>query len=1090
MKRFLSTLTLNIVLTTFFSLRLLIAQANTLSESWRWVKFSTESGLPSDRVFDVIETRSGDTWAVTQSGLAWFNGYYWEPVGQDKGLPEKMLSQVILDDNDSLLVLSEYLVYYGGKQGFHQMRITENGKKKPVTQIAPFGNEGYLFICDFSLYLYWNGLVKPYLLPPELHGQKIIELYFTKGRTLWLNTSDGLYRWDGSAWSQKLKNTGLPFGIRLFAEDMHGNGLAFIVYPKKYFGLWECRQHTSLVHNPKQSSDNILALDFASDDQALIVKESDEVIIRHGSKWSSMEYPPPQLRNILFIKFRDNGDIWAGTETGLYLHNTTSKRWTIWKYPSPDNRNNINEILQTKDGSVWVGTTKGIQIHRPDGKIEDIQKLFDRELGVITGLAEDADNNVWIGSGSSFNGAYRWDGFHWKYFGINEGLDVGNIHKIVRDRQGRPWFLGLERNDYNNRKVEREPGAYLYSNGRFIPWGTKQGLANGRVYAFTEDADGAYWFGTNNGMSRWKPNDKDRSRGVWTHWTIDRGLKMNKVFTIASGPKNEIWFGDQNNGLGFMDGDTPRYITIEDGLVSNAVWDIRVDTRGKLWISTRGGVAVYNNGTFSSFDMGKGLENTRIWPVLPTKDRAYIGTSGGGVMILNFGGYNDTNPKLILYNPIIEENNVLLHWRVFSWWGEQISDDIETRHKIDDGEWSKWERDRHIIIGNVSAGDHDFQIQTKNVFGNYESSGKSISFTIPPPLYLQPKYYLPVGTLSLGIIIIGWIYFIKKKRQDTELKRSEIRYKNLFDTASDAIIIFEPKGKIILGVNNKSCELYGFTKDEFVGMNIKLISKSVGYEEEMIQHAQRNSRGKVFDAVHISKSGAEIYLHINASVIDYDGKEAILSLNRDITEQRQAEARIRLLAQTVASAQDYVSITDLKDNILFVNDAFAKAYGYTPDELYGKNISVVRSPLTPQEITSQILQATIKECWNGELYNRRKDGTDFAIELWASVVRNELNEPVALVGVARNITERKQYEEERDHLIAELKQALADVKYLSGLLPICSSCKKIRDDKGYWTQVETYFEKHSEATFTHGLCPDCTKQYFPEIYNKVKDKNF
>ena len=63
----------------------------------------------------------------------------------------------------------------------------------------------------------------------------------------------------------------------------------------------------------------------------------------------------------------------------------------------------------------------------------------------------------------------------------------------------------------------------------------------------------------------------------------------------------------------------------------------------------------------------------------------------------------------------------------------------------------------------------------------------------------------------------------------------------------------------------------------------------------------------------------------------------------------------------------------------------------------------------------------------------------------------------------------------------KLQQALANVKSLSGLLPICAGCKKIRDDKGYWSQVESYIQQHSEARFSHGMCPDCSQQYFPEL---------
>jgi DNA-binding response OmpR family regulator len=64
----------------------------------------------------------------------------------------------------------------------------------------------------------------------------------------------------------------------------------------------------------------------------------------------------------------------------------------------------------------------------------------------------------------------------------------------------------------------------------------------------------------------------------------------------------------------------------------------------------------------------------------------------------------------------------------------------------------------------------------------------------------------------------------------------------------------------------------------------------------------------------------------------------------------------------------------------------------------------------------------------------------------------------------------------------ELREALSEVKTLSGLLPICSSCKKIRDDKGYWSQIESYIKKHSMAEFTHSICPECAKKLYPELF--------
>ena len=73
-------------------------------------------------------------------------------------------------------------------------------------------------------------------------------------------------------------------------------------------------------------------------------------------------------------------------------------------------------------------------------------------------------------------------------------------------------------------------------------------------------------------------------------------------------------------------------------------------------------------------------------------------------------------------------------------------------------------------------------------------------------------------------------------------------------------------------------------------------------------------------------------------------------------------------------------------------------------------------------------------------------------------------------------------EEEKERLIVELQQALANVKTLSGLLPICANCKKIRDDDGYWRMVEHYLTDHSEAEFSHGICPECGKQLYGDLY--------
>lgn len=97
------------------------------------------------------------------------------------------------------------------------------------------------------------------------------------------------------------------------------------------------------------------------------------------------------------------------------------------------------------------------------------------------------------------------------------------------------------------------------------------------------------------------------------------------------------------------------------------------------------------------------------------------------------------------------------------------------------------------------------------------------------------------------------------------------------------------------------------------------------------------------------------------------------------------------------------------------------------------------------------------------------------------LVKGQVNGAV-LARSIRYAIERKLMENERERLIRELTDALATVKRLSGLLPICASCKKIRNDKGYWEQIDAYIREHSEAEFSHSLCPDCAHRLYPEYF--------
>ncbi len=112
--------------------------------------------------------------------------------------------------------------------------------------------------------------------------------------------------------------------------------------------------------------------------------------------------------------------------------------------------------------------------------------------------------------------------------------------------------------------------------------------------------------------------------------------------------------------------------------------------------------------------------------------------------------------------------------------------------------------------------------------------------------------------------------------------------------------------------------------------------------------------------------------------------------------------------------------------------------------------------------------------------NRRQAGVG-CYEILCYPLKGRGGKVEQAVHVVRDVSDRIKERREREELIARLEEAVASIKTLSGLIPICSECKKIRDDSGYWNQLEAYLRDHTEAEFSHGLCPECLKKLYPEF---------
>jgi len=154
-------------------------------------------------------------------------------------------------------------------------------------------------------------------------------------------------------------------------------------------------------------------------------------------------------------------------------------------------------------------------------------------------------------------------------------------------------------------------------------------------------------------------------------------------------------------------------------------------------------------------------------------------------------------------------------------------------------------------------------------------------------------------------------------------------------------------------------------------------------------------------------------------------------------------------------------------------------------ELADQFMLQIKKAIETKQVLSHVYQLSARDIKGAEGLDG-PDGQQW-FEAHISPIREVAGQPRMVVWIAFNITQFKNTLKEKDVLISELQKAGDEIKTLRGILPICCHCKKIRDDQGYWQQVESYVGEHSQAEFSHGICPDCVEKYYSQFHTEKND---
>jgi PAS domain S-box-containing protein len=301
----------------------------------------------------------------------------------------------------------------------------------------------------------------------------------------------------------------------------------------------------------------------------------------------------------------------------------------------------------------------------------------------------------------------------------------------------------------------------------------------------------------------------------------------------------------------------------------------------------------------------------------------------------------------------------------------------------------------------------------------------------------------------------------------------DILYSN---PAAELLTGFSPRESVGEVCHNIFCERSELCSD-------KCPPKRVMRDQAPILHRDAETR---------TKSGEVRQTQISISPF-YEKDECVgaVLIIKDITELKVAEEKIRkqnlFLTAVIDALPHPFTVVDAETHKIKLAN-YAAYPGKLPENVTCRELfhyqdtpcSGSDKPCTCEQVKETGRPVTVEHRHCAE------NGACRDMEIHCFPIFDDQGKLVQVIEYCIDISERKQATAEREKLILDLQKALDDVKTLQGLLPICAGCKKIRDDKGYWNTIESYLSEHTDAEFTHGLCPDCITRLYPDYANSKK----
>ncbi len=792
-----------------------------------------------------------------------------------------------------------------------------------------------------------------------------------------------------------------------------------------------------------------------------------------------------------------NGYIWLGTTSGLFRFDGVDFSEVM---TNPDNsriHESISALCETEDSSLWIGTQFGGLRRLKDGRIDRYTSdngFYDTQ---VNDLFETRDGRLLIGTAIGIfvfrDGKFK-----------NVFANPNYITNLAEDSFGRIWAGTYD-------------GVRLLDGTHFTKTQSitvADGLPNNLITFFYVDHEANVWIGTFNGLARWK-------NGIITTYNVVNGLSDYHINAIFEDRDGNLWVGTQRGINRLCENKWTSYNT-SDGLTANNVLSFAEDREGSIWVATDNGLDQFKDVNITTLTKSEGLSDNHICGVIETADGARYFLSDQGASVTRLENDKDT-----VYNIPVGPAYLARDGSV--WIGQSgslfnIRKGRVIQYDAHAGLPSKWisaiaEDGKSIFMYLDHAGIFRF------INGRLEPYLLADRVRFPMPqeyvtcFYQQSDNLLWVGTAdSLVKVqngkIVGftttdglagnWVSSIFDDEQGSLWISSPqgglARYRDgKFTPYTTKIGLFNAQVFCVLGDDCgglwlsspegigyvKKQELDDYADHRIQKINSKVYSTADGMKTDECWGGWQPAGWK-------SKDGDIWFATRNGAVmIDPKGfkKNELpppVLIEKVVADQKSiAAGKVTTFPPGTDKFEFHYSALSflVPQRVMFKY----KLMGYDRDWIdAGTRRAAYYTNLPPGDYQFRVVASNNDGVWN-------ETGASFSFTLepqffqtyWFYVLMFVIAGGFVFGTYRLRVLQLLRREKE---LNVRIQDALANIKTLSGLIPICSNCKRIRDDKGYWEFLEKYIQSHSEAQFSHGICPDCVAKLYPDLLPELDKK--